>query len=196
MKTRHALVLGAVTVATVEAIETSAFWWWYRQVTPARIFRFIAAGLLGRSAFDGGSSSVWLGVTIHLFNAFVIVAVYFLASRGFPTLIRRPVPWGLAYGAGVHLVMEFAVIPLSSAPHSAGVKPLLLLHSLVSQAVTVGLPSATFARAASRDPSMPPQSSSERARTIPSPDQWRSHAGSWDGVASDQQATAQRSSRP
>jgi hypothetical protein len=60
------------------------------------------------------------------------------------------VVWGLAYGAAVHLVMQFVVIPLSAASRSKAVDPWLLLHSLVSQAVTVGVPSALFARAAAR----------------------------------------------
>jgi hypothetical protein len=151
-----------VTVATLEAVETSAFWWWYRQVTPARIFRFIAAGVLGPKAFETGAWAVWLGVALHLFNAFVIVAVYVFASRSLPALTRHPVPWGLAYGAGVHLVMHFLVIPLSLCPQSKGVNAIQLLHSLVSQAVTVGLPSAFFARAARRDPAAPAAASAAR----------------------------------
>lgn len=156
MRVPQALALGTVTVATLEAVETSAFWWWYRHVTPARIFRFIAAGLLGPAAFEPGPLGLWLGVALHLFIAFVVVAVYLAASRRLPALTRHRVAWGLAYGAGVHVVMQFLVIPLSSAPQSAGVNALQLAHSLVSQAVTVGLPSALFAHAArTPDPAAP-----------------------------------------
>jgi hypothetical protein len=146
----RALLLGTVTVALVEATETSIFWALRSGITPWRIFRYITSGLVGKEAFEGGPAMMWLGVAIHFFNAFVIVGVYLLASRRFPTLVRHPVVWGLAYGAAVHLVMQFVVIPLSAASRSKAVDPWLLLHSLVSQAVTVGVPSALFARAAAR----------------------------------------------
>jgi len=149
MRPVRALLYGTVAVAVLEAVETSAFWWLYRRVTPWQIFRYISSGLHGASALEGGSSSTWLGVAIHFFNAFVIVGVYFLASRRFPTLIRHPVTWGLAYGAGVHLVMAYVVVPLSAAESGGSFSLFRLVHSLVSQAVTVGLPAALFARASS-----------------------------------------------
>jgi hypothetical protein len=148
----RALVLGAITVALVEATETSIFWALRAGITPWRIFRYIASGFFGQDAFEGGPGMMWLGVAIHFFNAFVIVGVYMVAGRHFPMLVRHPVVFGLAYGAAVHLVMQFVVIPLSAASHAKAVDPWLLLHSLLSQAVTVGLPSALFARAAARRP--------------------------------------------
>jgi hypothetical protein len=151
--TGRALVLGTVTVALLEAIETSTFWAFRAGITPWRIFRYIASGLLGQKAFEGGPAMVWLGVALHFFNAFVIVGVYFLASRRIPALVRHPVLCGLLYGAAVHCMMQFVVIPLSSAPHASAIDPVQLTHSLVSQALTVGLPAALFARAAS--PSAP-----------------------------------------
>ena len=152
MRPGRALILGTITVALVEATETSIFWALRAGITPWRIFRYITSGLAGPQAFEGGPAMMWLGVAIHFFNAFVIVGVYMLASRRFPALVRHPVAFGLAYGAAVHLVMQFVVIPLSAASHSKTVDPWLLLHSLVSQAVTVGLPSALFAKAAARRP--------------------------------------------
>jgi hypothetical protein len=95
MRPVRALLYGTAAVAVLEAVETSAFWWLYRRVTPWQIFRYIASGLHGPPALEGGSSSTWLGIAIHFFNAFVIVGVYFLASRPFPTLVRHPVAWGL-----------------------------------------------------------------------------------------------------
>jgi hypothetical protein len=148
VKPGRALLLGGITVALLEATETSIFWALRSGITPWRIFRFITSGLVGKEAFEGGPAMMWLGIAIHFFNAFVIVGVYLLASHRFPTLVRHPVAWGLAYGVSVHLVMQFVVIPLSAATRSRAVDPWLLLHSLVSQAVTVGLPAALFARAA------------------------------------------------
>ena len=113
----QALALGAVTVATLEAVETSAFWWWYRQVTPRDLPVHRRGPGLGPEAFETGAWAVWLGVALHLFIAFVVVAVYVFASRSLPALTCHPVPWGLAYGAGVHLVMHFIVIRSRCVPN-------------------------------------------------------------------------------
>ena len=52
---------------------------------------------------------------VHLFIAFAIVAVYFLASRRVPLLTRHAVAPGMLYGIGVYFVMSYLVIPLPAA---------------------------------------------------------------------------------
>ena len=41
----------------------------------------IAAGLLGRSAFQGGAGTWMVGLLLHFFIAFSVAATYCLASR-------------------------------------------------------------------------------------------------------------------
>jgi uncharacterized membrane protein YagU involved in acid resistance len=55
------------------------------------------------------------GGVLHFFIAFVIVVVYFLASRRAPVLTRHAVALGMAYGIVVYFVMSHIVIPLSAA---------------------------------------------------------------------------------
>lgn len=149
MKTARALLYGTVAVAVIESTEVMIFWG-LRGVPPGQILQYIASGLLGRAAFDGGLATTLLGAALHVFNSFAIFALYLAASRRFAVLVRHPVVCGLLYGAGVHLFMAYVVIPLSAA-RKGPFNPWLLLHGLVSQAIVVGLPCAFVSRAAARD---------------------------------------------
>src|SRR5262245_3417528 len=69
------VLAGGLLIAVADTIFFSAFWW-PRGVSPARIFRGIAAGLIGReAALQGGTQAAVLGIALHLFNATMFVLV-------------------------------------------------------------------------------------------------------------------------
>ncbi len=148
MSTRAALLGGAFVVGTIDLVDALVFFG-LRGVRPIRIPQSIAAGLLGRSAFDGGAMAAALGVALHYFIAFLIVATFMLISRAMPFLLRRPIVTGLVYGIGVYFVMNLIVVPLSAASAGKLVMGPVLVNGLLVHAFGVGLPSAAFARAAS-----------------------------------------------
>jgi hypothetical protein len=105
-----------------------------------RIPLVIAAGLLGRQALKGGMGTYVLGVLLHFFIAFSFAAFYYAASRRLGFLKEHPLVCGLAYGAGVELVMSLVVLPLS-ALHAKGPYQLHdLILGLLVHMVVVGLP--------------------------------------------------------
>jgi len=86
-------------------------------VSPERILRGIAAGLLGReAAFAPGGCPVALGAFMHLFISSCAAFVFYGIVRARPALLRRWQLAGAAFGVGVFLVMHFLVIPLSRLP--------------------------------------------------------------------------------
>ena len=106
----------------------------------ARIPLVIAAGLLGPQAFKGGIGTYLLGVLLHFFIATSFAAFYYASSRKLVFLKEHPLVCGLAYGAGVELVMSLIVLPLS-ALHSKGPYELHdLILGLLVHMVVVGLP--------------------------------------------------------
>jgi hypothetical protein len=141
-----ALALGTLVVGTLDILDALIFFG-LRGAAPIRIFQSIAAGLLGRSAFQGGLATALLGGALHYFIAFVIVAVYFLASRRAPVLTRHAVSLGIAYGIAVYFVMNYIVIPLSAASRGPFSLP-VFINGILIHALGVGLPAALFARAA------------------------------------------------
>jgi Na+/alanine symporter len=106
----------------------------------ARIPLVISAGLLGRQALKGGVGTYVLGVLLHFFIAFSFASFYYAASRRLGFLTEHPLVCGLAYGAGVELVMSLIVLPLS-ALHAKGPYQLHdLILGLLVHMVLVGLP--------------------------------------------------------
>jgi len=79
-----------------------------------RLFQFLASGILGPSAFNGGVATALMGIGIHFFVALGAATVYYFASRLLPFLITRALVFGPLYGVAVHLFMSFVVIPLSN----------------------------------------------------------------------------------
>ncbi len=115
---------------------------------PLRIFQSVAAGLLGRTAaYEGGTKTFLLGILLHFVVASFIAAVYYLASRILPLLIRHAVISGLIYGPIAYLAMNYVVIPLSAIRRSPGPKRLpIFLTEIIGHALLVGLPIALLAR--------------------------------------------------
>src|SRR5262249_5397501 len=107
------VLAGGLLIAVADTIFFSAFWW-PRGVSPARVFRGVAAGLMGReAALHGGTQATVLGIGLHLFNATMFVLVYTLVGRRFPSLARRPFVFGPPYGLLVYGMMTYVVVPLS-----------------------------------------------------------------------------------
>src|SRR6202007_3425977 len=58
---------------------------------PVRLLQGIAAGLLGRRAFEGGLATALLGLLCHAFIAFSAGAIYVAMSRKAYFLLRHAV---------------------------------------------------------------------------------------------------------
>ena len=62
-----------------------------RGVSPWTIFQYIASGLIGTQAFQGGWASVVLGVVLHYIIALIWTGVFYAVARKFAVVMRRPV---------------------------------------------------------------------------------------------------------
>ena len=137
-------ILTAGLVVGVLDISSAFVIWWQRGVGARRGLQGIAAGLLGGSAFDGGLVTASLGLALHFFVAFVVVSVFYLASRKIPFLAKQPIVSGVLYGIGVYLVMFWCVLPrvFSTFRHR-------LSNDLLQLAIhicLIGLPTAFIVR--------------------------------------------------
>jgi hypothetical protein len=128
-----AIAVGGGIAGTLDLLQACILFGW-------RIPLVIAAGLLGRSAFQGGDGTYVLGVLLHFFIACSAAAIYYGASRKLRFLVEHPLVSGLFFGAAVEDVMSFVVLPLS-ALHARGPYRLHdLLLGLGVHMVVVGLP--------------------------------------------------------
>ena len=128
-----AIGVGALIAGTVDLLQACILFGW-------NIPKVIAAGLIGQQAFQGGAGTYLLGVFLHFFIATSFAAFYYASSRKLTFLKEHPLVCGLAYGAGVELVMSLVVLPLS-ALHAKGPYTLHdLLLGLGVHMVVIGLP--------------------------------------------------------
>jgi len=96
---------------------------------PRRVFQSVAAGVLGRASFDGGTSTALLGLALHCTIALIWTSIYALVLRRF-AIVRRLVTTtggtilvGAVYGAMIWCAMDFIVIPLSRVTFTPVSKP-------------------------------------------------------------------------
>ncbi|MGH9942513.1 MAG: hypothetical protein ACRD9R_09200 [Pyrinomonadaceae bacterium] len=139
------ILYGGLIVWVLDGFDAVLFNLFRSGVSPVRVFQYVASGLLGRASFGGGLRAALLGVLFHFLIAFTLAAIYYGASLFIPALVRRAVPWGLAYGVAVYFVMNYLVLPLSAAPKL----PFSLasfLNGVIGHALLVGLPLALVAR--------------------------------------------------
>jgi hypothetical protein len=93
---------------------TFAFVFYGRQgVSPARLLRGIASGVLGPSAFARAGWTAAFGGALHFCIALCAAFIYWGASRRFSVLTRRPLMGGAAFGVAMYVAMHFIVLPLS-----------------------------------------------------------------------------------
>jgi len=118
--------------------------WWQRGVTIQRGLQGIASGLLGAKSYEWAITTAGLGFALHFFVAFVVVSIFYLASRKIPFLTTQPLISGVFYGIGVYIVMYWFVLPtaFSTFRHR-------LANELIELAIHVcliGLPTAFIVR--------------------------------------------------
>ena len=125
---------------------TAAFVTWApKGISPARILRGIAGGLLGPEAFQAGAGVAALGLAIHFLIAFSAAAVFYAISRRIGFLTEQAVLSGVLYGVAVYLFMYWVVMPLSRLPRRPfSWTPTVI--AVVTHIVCVGLPIALVIR--------------------------------------------------
>lgn len=142
------IILGTVAVGTVDicwAFLISAA----GGTGPIKVLQSVAGGWLGEATYQGGMATAFLGMFTHYFIAGSVVTTYFLVSRKFVGLVRRPWIWGPVYGAVVYFVMYQLVLPLS-AWQGTGLHPIdhtaNFLKGLFIHLFGIGLIAALVAR--------------------------------------------------
>jgi hypothetical protein len=110
-----------------------------------RLFQYIAQGLIGPGAFDGGMGTAALGLGLHYFIAYGAAVFFVLLSCKVPALFRRPFLWGPVYGVGFYFFMNYVVLPLSATPPFKVAWP-IFINGVAIHALGIGLPIALCTR--------------------------------------------------
>jgi uncharacterized membrane protein YagU involved in acid resistance len=90
------------------------------RTTPGRILQTIASGVLGKASYDGGATSMLMGLCLQVAMSFVIALIFNIGFMQIASVHRNPLTFGALYGLAIFVVMNFVVVPLSRAhpqPH-------------------------------------------------------------------------------
>lgn len=114
--------------------------------TPARIFNYIASGVFGPAAMNGGTPMVLAGIGFHMVIAMGWTILYFLAARQFEVLRRHAIASAVAYGIFVWIMMNKVVLPLSRVQMAATTTWNSIIVGALVLVVCIGFPIALGAR--------------------------------------------------
>jgi uncharacterized membrane protein YagU involved in acid resistance len=113
---------------------------WF-DLNPFQVLQFIASGIYGPSAINGGVSYILIGLFFHFVIAYTVAIIYFYAFPKISILREYIVASGLVFGLGIWLVMNLLILPNTNIPKSpfdAG----LASVGIIWHMVLVGLPIA------------------------------------------------------
>jgi hypothetical protein len=111
-----------------------------RGVSPATVFQYIACGLIGPLAFQGGFASICLGVVLHYLIALFWTTLFYLTSLKVTIARRHVVLSGLIYGLMIYLTMNLVVLPNSRVPHSHPISTASIINGVLALMLCIGLP--------------------------------------------------------
>lgn len=114
-------------------------------LNPLQVLQFIASGISGPSAINGGVVPILLGLFFHFVIAYTVAVIYFFAYPKINLPGKYPIAVGLLYGLGIWLVMNLLILPNSNIPKSpfdAG----LAAVGIIWHMVLVGLPIAIITK--------------------------------------------------
>lgn len=108
----RSIVYAGLTVGVLDAIAATVSSG-IRGVPPIRVFQYVASGILGPSAYEGGIATYLVGLLCHFTVAFGASTVFLVMSRFVPFLTRMPLLIGPLYGIVVYFMMREVISPLS-----------------------------------------------------------------------------------
>ena len=112
---------------------------------PVRILLYVASGVFGKAAFEGGVGMALAGFGFHMFNAMAFTIFFFSVYPTIKRVTENPYVLSIGYGAFVWVVMNLIVVPLSNVSRG-GFSLRSSIIGMVILIVCIGLPNAVGAR--------------------------------------------------
>jgi hypothetical protein len=83
------------------------------KIQPAATFKFIASGMFGKAAFDGGIEMVCAGIFFHYSIAFSITAVLFVMYPKFISFLKNKYVVAVLFALIPWVITHLIIVPLS-----------------------------------------------------------------------------------
>lgn len=107
--------------------------------SPLRVLHFIASGVLGNKAFEGGFVPAAIGLTIHYIVTFGWTFAFYKIYPFLPDYKKYKIITGIIYAIIIWLLMNLVVLPLSLTP-TIPFNALQMVYGMIILMVAVGIP--------------------------------------------------------
>jgi len=145
MRKTAAIIVGGALTGTVDIL--AAFASYVSQgATVEGILKYIASGVLGPTAMQGGIATALLGLLFHFALTTGMAAIFMLAALKLNTLTKRPWLAGCIYGVITWAAMVYIVVPLSAVTGWKLPLGWSIVGGLLSHIFYVGIPIAHITR--------------------------------------------------
>ncbi len=84
---------------------------------PLNILKFVASGLFGQAALNGGNGMAIAGLIIHYCIALTFTVIFFWLYPKIKIAQKSKILTGIIYGLFVWIVMNLLMLPLTRIPH-------------------------------------------------------------------------------
>jgi len=110
------ICLAGLLVGTLDILAALTDYYIATHKDPTGVLRFIASGILGKTAFSGGTGTAILGLALHYIIAFIFTSFFFGIYPKIKWLAKNRVITGIVYGIFIWIIMTRIVLPLSNTP--------------------------------------------------------------------------------
>jgi len=111
-----AIILTWLLAGTFDGL-AAIFWTaYYTHTISLDVFRFVASGIFGNSAFTGSGIMLVWGILAHYTIALCFTITWFLLYPFFNKILRYKIIIAIIYGVITWAIMERVVVPLSNVP--------------------------------------------------------------------------------
>ncbi len=125
----------------LDAIAGVIVYFIFFKFSPFQVLQFIATGIHGPEAMNGGIPMIIAGTIYHFIIAYACAIVYFFLYPRLAILRNKIAVMGLLFGLGIWLVMNLLVLPLSNIPKGPFDMNLAII-GIIWHMTLVGLPIA------------------------------------------------------
>lgn len=136
------ILAAGFVVGLLDATAAMVHSYFWNNVTPDIVWKYVASGAVGRSAFTGGTGMVVLGLFFHFLIAFIFTILFFYIYSLIKPLNINIFIVGMLWGIIVWNVMHWIVTPMSSVPPRKAFDITKALPQIGIHMFLVGLPMA------------------------------------------------------
>jgi hypothetical protein len=117
MRVCSSIIKAGLIAGTLDMLAAISNYYINTGKSPEGVFKFIASGAFGSSAFSGGTEMIIAGILFHYLIAFGFTILFFLIYPNLKQWISSYIIiTGLVYGIAAWCIMNLFVIPISKTP--------------------------------------------------------------------------------